>query len=198
MSQQFARILAAVSVAALFAVGCGSDEDPEGSAPSAPAESAESADDNEVTDAEAGDSGQPDETDAGEVPDVPTAGGSGTLDLDGETIELSSVQCHLESQPAAAGGGNILFVVQGQGQNADGEPLLIDISRYDEASMFAGDRVTIELGEITASNDDLASLAATGPAGTVTLEGSTARADGLQVEDLGLGMSMTASFEITC
>lgn len=195
MSQQFARIIAAVSVAALFAVGCGSDEEPEGSAPSAPAESA---DDNEVADAEAGDSGQSDETDAGEVPDVPTAGGSGTLDLDGETIELSSVQCHLESQPAAAGGGNILFVVQGQGQNAEGEPLLIDISRFDEASMFAGDKVTLDIGEITPSGKDLVTLTTTEPAGTVALEGSTARADGLQVEDLGLGMSMTASFEITC
>lgn len=195
MSQQLARILAAVSVAALFAVGCGSDEEPEGSAPSAPVESA---DDNEAPDAEAGDSGQPDETEAGEVPDVPTAGGSGTLDLDGETIELSSVQCHLESQPAAAGGGNILFVVQGQGQNADGEPLLIDISRYDEASMFAGDKVTLDIGEITPSGEDLVTLTTTEPAGTVALEGSTARADGLQVEDLGLGMSMTASFEIAC
>lgn len=195
MSQQFARIIAAVSVAALVAVGCGSDEEAGGSAPPAPTESA---DDNEATDAEASDSGQPDETEAGDGPDGPTPGGSGTIDLDGENIELSSVQCHLQSQPAAAGGGNILFVVQGQGQNADGEPLLIDISRYDEASMFAGDKVTLEIGEITPSGEDLVSLTTTAPVGTVALEGSTARADGLQVEDLGLGMSATASFEITC
>lgn len=195
MSKQFAKFFAAVSVVALFAVGCGSDDETEGSAPTSPVESADSDD---ATEAEPSGDGQADDAEASDEPDVPTGGGSGTLDLDGETIELSSVRCHLESQPAAAGGGNILFVVQGQGQNAEGEPLLIDISRYDEGSMFAGDRVTIELGEITASNDDLASLAASGPAGTVTLEGSTASADGLQVEDLGLGMSATASFQITC
>lgn len=192
--KQFSKVIAAVSVAALVAVGCGSEDEPGGSAQPTPTGADEAADTAKAGD---DDSDQVDAADEGDASGGPTGGGSGTIDLDGEIIELSSVRCHLESQPAAAGGGNILFVVQGEGQDSAGEPVLIDISRFDEDSMFAGDDVQIYIGEITMAGDAV-ELAAKVPAGTVTLDGGTARVDGLLVEDLASGTSATASIEISC
>lgn len=185
-------ILAVAAVAALLATGCGDDAETTSSDPTAQADNADSTD-NSASD------GSSDTSSNDADPDANTgssSGGSGTLVLDGESIELDTVLCHLESQPSAGGGGNILFVVQGQGVDADAEPVMIDISRFDDESMFAGDSIEVYVGEVTA--EEGTSLTASLPTGTVTLAGSKATADGLTLENLDTGTDHNASFDISC
>jgi hypothetical protein len=179
---RISRALALGAVAALLLAGCGSDDDD--AAPSGGAD-VTAADTSEAADTDTGDG----DGDAG------TSGGSGTVTLDGEAVELREVRCFLESQPAAAGGGNILFVVQGEGEDAAGESLLIDVSRYDEGSQFAGDSISIDVGDVMAGES--VSYSASADTGTVTLDGSTASAQDVALIGDG-GSEHVASFEITC
>lgn len=176
------------AAALLFAAGCG-DGDGDGAA-------AESADDRPA----ASTVPAPPEATEGEPPvdppAAPSGSGSGTVVLDGEAIALTEVLCHLESQPAAGVGGNIEFVVQGHGADAAGQSFMIDISRYDDESMFPGDSVQLYVGDITSG--EARELSSTAPAGTVGLVGSTATVTDLVVEDLEQFTEHTVSFDIAC
>ena len=163
MGTRIGRTIATAAAVALLVAGCGDDGD-EDAAPT------------QETDSDETDSGATGAGDPGG-----SGGGSGTVVLDGEAVELSTVRCFLESQPAVAGGGNILFVVQGEGANADGETVMVDISRYDDESMFAADVVDLYIGDVTTG--DAIEVSASVPTGTVTLEGSNVRADDLAAED---------------
>ena len=121
--------------------------------------------------------------------------GGGTLVLGAETITLDSARCFLEEQESAGGGGKILFVAQGFGTTADGEPLTLDVSRYDEDSQFTGDDVIVDIGDPFA--DSAVSLTASGDIGTVTLDGSSLSADGLTFVDDDFS-EQTGSFELNC
>lgn len=70
------------------------------------------------------------------------------------------------------------------------------VSSYDDGSTFAGDVVDIHVGDVM--SEDVVSLSAMAPAGSVKLDVSTASADGLTVEDLETGTSKTAAFSIDC
>ncbi len=182
--------LAAAVVLALLA-GCGDSDDDGAPTTGAAVESAvDGSPDAERPDTEGADT----EVD-GSDGDT-TAGGSGSLVLDGDTIELTQVRCHLEAQDAAAGGGRILFVGQGRGVDADGEDVLLDVSRYDEESQFEGDMITLDIGDFT--SEDAVNLTSTSPIGTVTVDGGSMRADDLEFEDYVQGGQRTASFELTC
>jgi hypothetical protein len=122
-------------------------------------------------------------------------GGSGTLVLGEETIELDEVLCYLEPQEAAAGGGQILFTGQGMGVDAAGQDVLLDVSRYDEDSQFAGDVVTVDIGDIMAGEST--GLESRTDAGTVEVEGSTIRAE-VTLEDFTDFSEVPASFELNC
>lgn len=188
--EKIRRTVALAAVAGLVMAGCGDDGEP--TASNAPTVAGD-----ETPGSEAGGSGG-DEGD-GETGQDQGAGaspGSGSIVLDGETISLDDVRCFLEPQPAAAGGGNILFVVQGEGENPQGEAVMIDISRYDDDSTFAGDLVDIYVGDYMAG--DALELSAMTPAGSVELVGSTATAEGLTVEDVESGSSTSVSFSIDC
>lgn len=184
MTRNLARIAATAATAMLIAASCGNDEPSASSPPPAPPASSDEA----ATSA----------TNAAANTSAPATPGDGTSSvvLDGETMVLDRVLCHLESQPAAAGGGNILFVVQGYGSDSAGEPVMIDITRFDADSMFAGDDVQLYIGDIT--GDEVRDLGTTAPAGTVTLDGSTASVDALTVQDLAAGTEHTLAFEIRC
>jgi len=123
-------------------------------------------------------------------------GGGGTLVLGDETIELESARCFLQEQEAAAGGGKILFVAQGFGATAAGDELVLDVSRYDEDSQFAGDDMTVDIGDPFSA--DAVSLSATGEIGTVTVDGSNVSADDVTFSDFDSGTEQTGSFEINC
>ena len=73
---------------------------------------------------------------------------------------------------------------------------MIDISRYDEESMFAGDDVQVYVGDVTTG--EATELSSTSPAGTVSLEGSSATAEGITLEDLDAMTEHTVSFDIDC
>lgn len=195
MSRTTPSLFIAAAVLALTA-GCGgSDGTADEPAGDTPAASSTPAEDLGPAPTEA-----TDDVDAGEgvsdPPAAPSGGGTGTVVLDGEVIEMTEIRCHLETQPAAAGGGNIEFVVQGSGTNAAGEPVMIDISRYDEDSSFAGDDVQIYVGDIM--TDEARELHSKTPVGTVTLAGSTATVDDLAVQDLGAFTEHAVSIDITC
>lgn len=185
MRTRIGRTIATAAAVALLAVGCGDDGDDDAAPAEDPAEEADNptTDDGSTDDGDPGDTGGP-------------GGGSGTLVIGGETVELTTVRCFLEPQPAAAGGGNILFVVQGEGENADGEPVTIDISRYDDESVFAADVVDVYVGDVTTG--EAVGISATVPTGTVRLEGSNASADDLAAEDVEALTEHTISFDIDC
>lgn len=186
---KISRTVGLVAVATLLVVGCGDDDEP-----TASNETSAAADGTAGSAAAA--SGDEDSGGAGSSQVSGAGGGSGSIVLDGETIQLDSVRCHLKPQPAAAGGGNILFVVQGEGENSEGNAMTIDISRYDDGSTFAGDVVDIYVGDVM--SDDVVSLSTMAPTGSVELDGSTASADGLTLEDSEAGTSKTAAFTIDC
>lgn len=185
MRTRIGRTIATAAAVALLVAGCGDD----GGDDAAPSEEPTQESDSDATDD--GATGAADPGDSGG-----SGGGRGTVVLDGEAIELATVRCFLESQPAAAGGGNILFVVQGEGANADGEPVMVDISRYDDESMFAADVVDLYIGDVTTG--EAIEISASVPTGTVTLEGSNVRADDLAAEDFEALTEHTVSVEIDC
>ncbi len=163
-------------------------------------------DDDTADDATVGDdpSDQVDESGAGdessetddseETTSGASGAGGGTLTFDGEEIALDSSRCTFEEQDAAAGGGTIEFVAQGTGTTAAGDEVLVDVSRYSEESQFAGDRVSITIGDFATG----ASYSGSDDAGTVSEDGATVEADDFPlVSDDDLSET-TIAFSIDC
>jgi hypothetical protein len=167
-------IAAACVIGAGLLAGCGGDDEPAADGTASTATAAESA--------PGGDS-----ADRGSA--------SGSMTLDGEAITFTSVRCVLEPQEAAAGGGQILFVGQGEGATSSGEELLLDVSRYDEGSMFAGDSVSLTVGPAASPDSVTYEL---GGADAVTLSGSTMSATDISLDDPAAGVSRQVSFELSC
>ena len=164
------RMLAMASLAvALIAAGCSSD-------------SSDGADDSGSGDATAADA-------------VPSGGATGTLTLDGEQIELTGGRCYLEEQPAAAGGGSIEATAQADGTDADGDAVLIDVTRFSADNQFAGDDVSITIGDPF----DPASVTLSGSSdiGTVSIEDSTVSASQFEVSE-DLADTVFIDFTIDC
>lgn len=127
--------------------------------------------------------------------DAPAAsGGAGTLVLGDETITLDRARCFLEEQDAAAGGGKILFVGQAFGTNAAGEELVLDVSRYDEDSQFAGDDIIIDIGDWETG----VSWQVSADLGTVQVSGASLSAADLTLTNWDDFSEMPGSFEINC
>ncbi|NNE10802.1 MAG: hypothetical protein HKN41_00990 [Ilumatobacter sp.] len=173
------QIVATVAVAALAVAGCGGDDDDAGGA-GEPADAASAADADGAGDGGGGGGGA----------------GGGNVVLGDETIEFESTRCFLQEQDAAAGGGKILFVAQAFGTDADGEPVAVDVSRYDEDSMFHGDDVTVDVGD--PFGDSAVSWSGGGEVGTVTVAGSTVSADGLTFVNSDDFSEQPGSFTIDC
>lgn len=198
------------AVVALFAAACGDDGDDTTTAddPAAESDTGDSADtdgadtddtDGDTADADTDADGDTGEGDGDTTPDAPAGGGGGTLVLGDETITLDSARCFLQEQDAFAGGGKILFVGQGFGTTAEGDELVLDVSRYDEDSQFTGDDVFVDIGD--PFSDDLVSYNTSAELGTVQLDGSTMRADGLTLttfDATGTSSDIPASFELNC
>lgn len=178
------RAIAAAAAALLLLAACGDDGDAGSGDPTG----------SEDTGTDDGSGGSGDSGGGGES----TGGGgtgSGTLEIDGETIELSA-RCFLESQPSAGGGGNILFNAQGQGTNAAGEDVLLDVSRYDEESQFAGDDFSVDIGDVFAG--EAVSLDGRADVGAITVDGSTLSATDQPLLNTDDGSTVTISFELDC
>lgn len=188
-----ARGVALAAALALVAAACGGSDEDASESNTSPAQGAEEV---TTTSGESSDDVDP-AAENGAQPEAPSGGaGSGTIDVGGEVIEIDRVMCHLESQPAAAGGGNILFVVQGHGTDAAGEDVMIDISRYDEGSSFAGDHVDVVIGDIF--SEDVRNVVAVVDEGTVTLDGSRAYASDVMATDYESFEDLSVSFDLSC
>lgn len=181
------RRLVALGVASILVLSaCGGDDD---------SDNAGDGDNAAVADGSA-------EPDNAEEADAAESGGGsggasgGTLVLGDETIALDSARCFLEEQDAAAGGGKILFVAQAYGTNAAGDELVLDVSRYDEDSQFAGDDIIVDIGD--PFSDDAVSMGAGGEVGTVTVDGSNVSAGDLTFLDFDDATERNGSFEINC
>lgn len=173
MTGRIARGLAAATIAAALMVGCGGDDEAEEPAGGGDAPAAEGGD------AAAG-----------------GGGGGGTMTLDGEEIAIDRTQCFLQPQEAAAGGGEIEFTGQGFGTNAAGDEVLIDVSRYSEESMFAGDSISVTVGD--PFSEDALNYSLVGGEGAILVDGSTLSGEGVSVtDDRGTGDSVL-SYELNC
>jgi hypothetical protein len=125
-----------------------------------------------------------------------SGGGGGTLVLGDETIELDSARCFLREQASAGGGGKILLTGQGTGTNAAGEEVRLDFTRYDEASQFTGDDISVEVGPLA----DATSYTARLDLGAVDRSGSTLTATDIPFQSFGdRGITqVTGSFTLNC
>ncbi len=120
-----------------------------------------------------------------------SGGSGGSLVLGGEEIALGSARCYLQEQEAA--GETIELTGQATGTSAAGDEVRIDFSRYAPDSRFAGDDVSIDVGEVGASMGYHATL----DAGTVGRDGSTLSASDIEVRGDD-GQTLVVSFILDC
>ena len=154
-----------------------------------------------------------DDNDAGDVPSNPAAqetasspgnqptesarsGDAGTLTLEDEVIALDEARCFLQEQDVAGSAGKILFQAQGMGTTADGEEFVLDVSRYDEDSLFTGDDIQVDVGD--PRGEAFYSWDASADLGTIELGGSSLRAGGLTFQHSEDGSEVMGAFELNC
>lgn len=183
--------VAAGAAIALSLAACGGDDDSSDAVDDAAAADAGDSESEPAGD-DAGDAGD----DGGEAAGGGGGAGGGTLVLGAETIEFDSARCFLEEQDAAAGGGKILFVAQAFGTTADGEELVLDVSRYDADSQFTGDDIIVDIGD--PFSDDSVSMSAKGDIGTVSVDGSRLSAGDLTFFNFDDGTEQPGSFDVNC
>lgn len=175
-----ARGLGSVVAAAVLIglTGCGDDDGDDTSAGS------ETPSENEAQPADEGAaSGSPDGG----------GGGGGVVTIGSETIELDQTRCYLQPQDAAAGGGTIEYNAQGTGTDAEGNEVLVDLSRYSEESQFAGDDARIQFGPPGELLRDYAMVD-----GSIVVEGSTLTITDATFRDNDDGSEAAGSLQLDC
>lgn len=138
----------------------------------------------------------PTEVPSGSGGSAPSGGGGGSLTLGDEVVELSGVLCLLQPQDVAGSPGKILLTGIGRGQFASGEGVAIDVTRYDEESLFTGDEVEVLVGADPTRPDY--SWDASADLGTIEQDGSTIRAEGLTFINSEDATELTGGFELRC
>jgi len=123
-------------------------------------------------------------------------GGEGTLTVGGVEITLGPGRCLLREQPAAAGGGVIELTGQASGTNAAGDPVVVDFTRFSEDSDFAGDDVSLTIGD--PFSDDSTMYLGSEPIGTVSLDGTVLSATDYLVRSGDGSSELVISFAISC
>ena len=173
----------------LALAGCGSDDDGASSA---------------GADAEA--SADPAST-ANPVPDPTTqaedaagandgAGSSaGVMTLGDEEIAIGSLGCFFEEQPRAGLGGVFTHTAQGRGTNAEGEDVVLDLSRARAEDGTVEDDIIVDIGD--PFGDDSVSLMASGQEGLIQFGDESVSASGVEVTEFGAD-PVTLSFDISC
>lgn len=141
-------------------------------------------------DATSGDAAAPVQTGSGS--------GGGSVTIDAETIALDRTLCTLEAQEVAesGGGGTMEMVGGGRGTNAAGEEVRLDFTRFGADSRFAGDMVTVVVGDYR--EDESVSLSGTAEPGTVEVVGSEMTVTELPLTDDADGSEVMVSFQIDC
>lgn len=124
------------------------------------------------------------------------SGGSGaTLVLDGETLTAKGALCHLEAQDVSGGDGKMLATAMATFEDASGNRVHLDFTRYDADSRFHGDDVTIDVGELGEDLD--ADARKSFDEGTVAIDGRKVSASELELVRSDGGTSIV-SFDLAC
>jgi hypothetical protein len=175
-----------------LAVACGGDDDgssgntqPSGSSGSAAA-----------TEAPGGDGAAPTQAPVGSGGGASSGGGGGTVTIGDEVIVLERALCYLQEQEVAGSPGKILLSGAGFGQLASGEEIVLDVTRYDEDSLFTGDDIEVEVGD--PFGDDYYSWIASGDLGTINVDGSTLSVDELTFRHSQDDTEKSGSFVLNC
>jgi hypothetical protein len=185
-------LLIGLCLVTALAIACGGDDDDSSGATQASGSDGGTA----ATQAPSGDGAAPTEAPSDSGGGSASGGGGGSLTLGDEVISLDRARCYMQEQDVAGSPGKILFTAQGFGTNADGEDLVLDISRYDEDSLFYGDDILVDVGD--PFSDDAVSWHAASDFGTVEQDGSTLRADGLTFMNGSDGSQVSGAFELAC
>ncbi|HUP74074.1 MAG TPA: hypothetical protein VM282_13625 [Acidimicrobiales bacterium] len=118
----------------------------------------------------------------------------GSLTLGSETVTFTRSRCFLRSQIAA--GETIEWNAQAFGANASGAEVMIDVSRYAKDSRFAGDRISVTIGN--PASRDATNLEEALDIGRVSVEGSILRASGFELAKDDGSAPVPGAFEIRC
>lgn len=141
----------------------------------------------------------PEQTPSGEVDltdDGATAGSStGSLVLDGEEIPIARLLCYFEEQPRAGLGGVFTHTAQGEGTNAAGEYVLVDMTRARAEDGTIEDDLGVGIGEIGV---DFVEYHAGGPEGLIDFGESSAAVSGVEVADISSDTSFDVTFDLSC
>ena len=84
---------------------------------------------------------------------------------------------------------------QGRGANADGEDVILDLTRARAEDGSVVDGISADMGD--PSSDDSISLGASGPEGLVQFGDDSASASGVEVSEFG-AEPVTLSFDLAC
>lgn len=152
-----------------------------------------------------GDNGGPDQTSSpgGDGTSSTAAGDNGqgsaggrsatSLVIDGENIDMNRAACHLEPQEVSGGDGMILVTAQSRGTNAAGDEVHIDFTRWDSDSMFHGDDITVDIGELGEST----TYSAMFDEGSIAVVDGVVSGQDITMSNLEMG-DIVVSFELGC
>lgn len=162
-------IVGAAFAGLLVLVGCGSDSD--GSATSGDAANGEAS------------------ADAASPPANGGASGSGTLTIDGEAVEVSSVGCMGQASSEIDGYATL------QGTDSTGQNVELTVTWYNETSLSKGDEVRLGVGDGDGPGSDYSTTLAIG---TVPLENDAVSARDVTLDSYGPAGTVVVSFELSC
>lgn len=120
----------------------------------------------------------------------------GTLTLGDEVIALASFRCFFEEQPRAGLGGVFTHSAQGQGTNAGGEAVLLDMTRARAEDGTVDDDLSVGIGD--PFGDEYVELHAGGPEGLIEFGDASAAASGIEVADFGSDSGFVLTFDLSC
>ncbi len=120
---------------------------------------------------------------------------AGSMSLGDEEVAIGSLLCYFEEQPRAGPGGVFTHTAQGRGANADGQPVVLDLSRTRDEDGTVEDQIIVDIGDPT--SDDAFSLSALGSEGLIQFGDASAAASDVEVSDFASG-PVTLSFDLTC
>lgn len=155
--------------------------------------------DEDAADTESTESTDTESTDTADAAGM-SSGGAGSLTLDGETIELEA-RCFLEEQVSA--GMTMEYTAQGMGTNADGDDVLLDITRFaaGDDAVIVGDSVSVTIGDPfspEATSLERIPMVGLGEPDVVARDGGNVSGTDVGLIHDDTGETVAISFELTC
>lgn len=183
--------VAASLAVGVIVVGCASTDDGGGSDGSDADAGADPAASAEATPATAT-SGEGDATGA----QGPSGASTGSLIFGDEAIPIARFRCFFEEQPRAGLGGVFTHSAQGEGTNAAGEAVLLDMTRARAEDDTIEDHLSVGIGD--PFGDDYVEYNVGGPEGLIEFGDASAAASDVEVSDFSSDTSFTITFDLPC